>query len=116
MQEYSNEDVMVGSWMLGLNVEHTFDSAFCCGDASVCQATGNNLDAAHSLESTQSEDTVENRDCNAYVPGTDQQLTQRFVQVASKVCVTFGGSCNGFCGVEDNEDEYKRHEGCPRVV
>jgi hypothetical protein len=36
VQEYANEDVMVGAWLLGLAVEHTYDASFCCYDTAAC--------------------------------------------------------------------------------
>lgn len=107
---------MVGSWMLGLNVEHNFDSAFCCGDMSVCHATASNLADTHRLSSTESVGSVAARDCNEYVGGSDAGLAPMVIPEVKKVCAMFGGSCNGLCGLDDNEAEYQRHEGCPRVV
>lgn len=116
MQEYNNEDVMVGSWLLGLNVEHTFDSAFCCGDMSVCHSTDTALAGTHRLTGGDSEGAVATRDCNAYAPGAAAGLAPMVVPESGKVCAMFGGGCNGVCGVEDNEAEFAKHSGCARVV
>jgi hypothetical protein len=106
---------MVGSWMLGLNVEHTFDSAFCCSDMSVCQATAAKLGNTHVVPRVESTGTVANRDCNDYVAHAGAGLSPTEVPEVGKVCAMFGGGCNGVCGVE-NAALYERHEGCARIV
>ena len=30
LHAYKNEDISVGSWMLGLDIEHVDDRSFCC--------------------------------------------------------------------------------------
>lgn len=105
---------MVGSWMLGLNVEHTFDSAFCCGDMSVCHATGTNLESSHRPKDSDEPVPVAARDCEDYIPGGS--ASANLVPEVHKVCAAFGGGCNGICGVEENEVDYLRHAGCPRIV
>ena len=31
LHRYANEDVSLGSWFIGLDVEHIDDRSFCCG-------------------------------------------------------------------------------------
>ncbi|KAF2617638.1 hypothetical protein F2Q68_00041013 [Brassica cretica] len=37
LHKYANEDVTLGSWFLGLEVEHIDDRNFCCGTPPVCE-------------------------------------------------------------------------------
>ncbi|KAL0699004.1 hypothetical protein Bca4012_055126 [Brassica carinata] len=37
LHKYANEDVTLGSWFLGLEVEHIDDHNFCCGTPPVCE-------------------------------------------------------------------------------
>ncbi|KAM0057084.1 putative galactosylxylosylprotein 3-beta-galactosyltransferase [Helianthus debilis subsp. tardiflorus] len=37
LHKYANEDVSVGSWFIGLDVEHISDSAMCCGSPPDCE-------------------------------------------------------------------------------
>ena len=100
MQEYSNEDVMVGSWLLGLSVEHIFDSAFCCGDFSVCHATASSLDGGDVIRRRKHPElTIATRDCSEFAPGAAKVLTPNIIHEGAKTCAMFGGGCNGVCGL-----------------
>ncbi|KAL6555864.1 Beta-1,3-galactosyltransferase 7 [Orobanche hederae] len=50
LHKYANEDVSLGSWFIGLEVEHIDDRSMCCGTPPNCEwrgeAAGNNICAA----------------------------------------------------------------------
>ena len=49
LHRYANEDVTVGSWLVGLDVAHVDDSRFCCDSAAKCKAQVRSLRQARYL-------------------------------------------------------------------
>ena len=106
VQAYSNEDVMVGAWLLGLDVQHVYEGAFCCTDAANC---GRASHRASMLLRQQ-------RGVLASGPpmggGGDEEagglrgraLAQMPEASAAggKVCALYSGGCNGVCGLQPN--------------
>lgn len=37
MHRYANEDVSLGSWLIGLDVQHIDDRSMCCGTPPDCE-------------------------------------------------------------------------------
>lgn len=78
LQVYANEDVMVGSWLLGLAVEHVYDGNFCCADTAACDA----IALSRGL-------------------GASPQLRSLLGGDDGKACALYSGPCNGICGLHE---------------
>ncbi|GMH11031.1 hypothetical protein Nepgr_012872 [Nepenthes gracilis] len=95
LHKYANEDVSLGSWFIGLDVEHIDDRRFCCG-------------------------THPESDRDEY----EQQLLSMFVVAdcewkaqAGNVCVaSFDWMCSGICRSVDRIKEVHRHCGEGRML
>ena len=86
---------------------------------TVCHDIGASLDGGevrHKAHAKRTEHSLTTRDCTEYVPGAQQGLTPNVIPEGAKTCAMFGGGCNGICGIEDNDANFKRHAGCARVV
>eukprot|EP00892_Ulva_mutabilis_P001197 jgi/Ulvmu1/11078/UM007_0260.1 len=109
---YSNEDVMVGSWMLGLNVEHSYEGGFCCAHAERCKFSEDAIkDAATALQAYMG---------HGGKPAEGAQQQQRKGDTPAG-CAAYGGGCNGVCGLRCTTDcsadkDWLQYQHCVRVV
>lgn len=88
---YANEDVMVGAWMLGLNVEHQYESGMCCNDADKCKSSQDAVTAASRV----SREYLD----RGGVPGASGKTGRRLQGKGEARCALHGGGCNGVCGM-----------------
>ena len=112
VQVYSNEDVMVGAWMLGLNVEHAYEGGFCCAHAERCKFREEALEQAGD-------------DVRAYLqrggaPADGDTPDMRKAE-APAGCAAYGGGCNGVCGLKCTTDctddrDWLQYQPCVRAV
>lgn len=54
LHEYANEDVSMGSWFIGLDVEHVDDRRMCCGIPPICS-----FDSHHNILKEKQCDTID---------------------------------------------------------
>jgi hypothetical protein len=112
---YANEDVMLGAWMLGLDVQYSHDATFCCGDIADCGAaskraasvlkTGHGLNDDAGGEGSQKEDS-----------GVQWRLAQLQESLKrARICVLYSGGCNGVCGA-DSVEKFAPYRKCVAVL
>lgn len=106
VQAYSNEDVMVGSWLLGLDVQHVYESAFCCTDVASCGRASHRAGMLLRQQRGVLDAGVGEAggDEEAWLRGGGRALLQMQESSASggKVCALYSGGCNGVCGIQPN--------------
>lgn len=109
MQTYSNEDVMVGAWMIGLNVEHQYEQGFCCNAVDECQFLRGSLSAA----SGAAHDYLKRG-------GVPAKSGRRLAGKREDRCAIHTGSCNGMCGLNcgkdcDSNRDWQKYRECVRT-
>jgi hypothetical protein len=100
---------MVGAWMLGLDVQHTYDTAFCCADVALCnqqdhRRTGVGAGFARALQASEKEDALSGLHSLQHVGDRVARRLRQTEVVGGKTCALYSGACNGVCGIQRGPD------------
>jgi hypothetical protein len=108
---------MVGAWLLGLDVQHTYDSAFCCGDVVNCGHIARRVASVLRQDlSKLSEATGLARAGLQSGRQWRRDLTQlQQTESNGRICALYAGGCNGVCGAEDAQS-WEPYRKCVTVV